>query len=117
MQPTPYNGALDGRITGNGMIRADEIVPLTILHHDDSHGNLHKTTYVGYTQLASLIKQERTHNPARTLLLSSGDNIQGDAMSYYFKTAPTGFHFGWHSDCRSAMHIQPLIKGVQCHGL
>ncbi len=50
-----------------------------------------KGTYVGYTQLATLIKQEKLHNPGRTLLLSSGDNIQGDAMSYYFKTAPTGF--------------------------
>ena len=35
------------------------IVPLTVLHHNDSHGNLAKGTFVGYTQLATLIKQER----------------------------------------------------------
>jgi 2',3'-cyclic-nucleotide 2'-phosphodiesterase/3'-nucleotidase len=90
------NGSLDGRITpdGDGDTVFDggtEIVPLTILHHNDSHGNLAKGTYVGFTQLATLIKQERLHNPTRTLLLAGGDNIQGDAMMYYFKTAPTGF--------------------------
>ncbi len=62
-----------------------EIVPLTILHHNDSHGNLAKGTYVGYTQLATLIKQEKLHNPSRTLLLSSGDNIQGDAMMLFLQ--------------------------------
>ncbi|HMB24935.1 MAG TPA: bifunctional UDP-sugar hydrolase/5'-nucleotidase, partial [Anaerolineales bacterium] len=31
------------------------------------------------------------YNPTRTLLLNSGDNIQGDGFSFYFKTAPTGF--------------------------
>ncbi len=85
------DGSLDGRIVRDGDDTTGSIVPLTILHHNDSHGNLVKGTYVGYTQLATLIKQERAHNPDRTLLLSSGDNIQGDAMSYYFRTAPTGF--------------------------
>ncbi len=73
------------------MASTGPIVPLTILHHNDSHGNLYKATFVGYTQLATLIKQERAYNPDRTLLLSSGDNIQGDAMIYYFKTAPPGY--------------------------
>jgi 2',3'-cyclic-nucleotide 2'-phosphodiesterase (5'-nucleotidase family) len=89
------DGTLDGRIglNGNGDTTYDvgEIVPLTILHHNDSHGNLVKGTYVGYTQLATLIKQERMHNPERTLLLNGGDSIQGDAMSYYFKDAGGGF--------------------------
>lgn len=80
------DGTLDGRIAQD-----TSIVPLTILHHNDSHGNLPKTNFVGFTQLATLIKQEKLHNPGRTLLLSSGDNIQGDAMMYYFKSAPTGF--------------------------
>ncbi len=93
---TPYkgpngDGALDGRITRDGSNAGGSIVPITILHHNDSHGNLAKGTYVGYTQLATLIKQERLHNPDRTLLLSSGDNIQGDAMMYYFKSAPLGY--------------------------
>ena len=110
----PYDDALDGRITrdGNGdnLYEAGEIVPLSILHHNDSHGNLDKGTYVGYTQLAALIKQERNHNPTRTLLLSSGDNIQGDAMSYYFKTAPTGYTSNGTIITDPALHIQPLIK-------
>lgn len=82
------DGTLDGRIAmdGDGDFVYDlgEIVPLTILHHNNSHGNLVKGTYVGYTQLATLIKQEKLHNPDHTLLLSGGDNIQGDAMMYYF---------------------------------
>jgi 5'-nucleotidase/UDP-sugar diphosphatase len=85
------DGTLDGRITRDGADAGGSIVPLTILHHNDSHGNLAKGTYVGYTQLATLIKQERLHNPTRTLLLNGGDSIQGDAMSYFFKSAPTGF--------------------------
>ena len=83
---TPFAGVLDGRITQDG-----SIIPITILHHNDMHGNLSKGSYVGYTQLAALIKQERSYNADRTLLLNGGDNIQGDAMAYYFKTAPTGF--------------------------
>ena len=118
--PAPINGALDGRITRNGNgdndYEAGEIVPLTILHHNDSHGNLAKGTYVGYTQLATLIKQERLHNPTRTLLLSSGDNIQGDAMSYYFKTAPTGFTSDGTAIADSSLHIQPLIKAFNPMG-
>jgi 2',3'-cyclic-nucleotide 2'-phosphodiesterase/3'-nucleotidase len=31
------------------------------------------------------------HNPNRTLLLNAGDQIQGDAMMYYFKSAPLGY--------------------------
>lgn len=90
----PYDGVLDGRITrdGNGddVYDAGEIIPLTILHHNDMHGNLAKGTYVGYTQLATLIKQERAYNPTRTLLLNSGDNIQGDGLTFFFKTSYTG---------------------------
>ena len=114
------DGTLDGRILRNGdgddIYEAGEIVPLTILHHNDSHGNLDKTSYVGYTQLATLIKQERAHNPDRTLLLSSGDNIQGDAMSYYFKTAPTGFASDGTAITDPTMHIQPLIKAFNAMG-
>ena len=86
------NGTLDGRITRDGTDAANSgsIVPITILHNNDSHGNLAKTSFVGYTQLATLIKQEELHNPGRTLLLNGGDQIQGDAMMYYFKTSYTG---------------------------
>jgi 2',3'-cyclic-nucleotide 2'-phosphodiesterase / 3'-nucleotidase / 5'-nucleotidase len=85
------DGTLDGRIVRDGTDTGGSIVPLTILHHNDSHGNLAKGTFVGFSQLATLIKQERQHNPTRTLLLNAGDSIQGDAMMYYFKSAPSGF--------------------------
>jgi 2',3'-cyclic-nucleotide 2'-phosphodiesterase (5'-nucleotidase family) len=86
------DGTLDGRITRDGSDAPDSgsIIPISILHHNDSHGNLMKGTYVGYTQLATLIKQERLHNPNRTLLFNLGDSIQGDAMMYYFKNAGMG---------------------------
>lgn len=85
------DGTLDGRIVRDGNDSSGSIIPITILHHNDSHGNLAKGAYDGYTQLATLIKQERLHNPARTLLLSAGDQIQGDALMYYFRYAPMGY--------------------------
>jgi 2',3'-cyclic-nucleotide 2'-phosphodiesterase (5'-nucleotidase family) len=84
------NGQLDGRIARDGDDTTGSIVPITILHNNDSHGNLVKGPYVAYTQLATLIKQEEAKNPGRTLLLNAGDQIQGDAMMYYFKTSYTG---------------------------
>ncbi|MCL4561549.1 MAG: 5'-nucleotidase C-terminal domain-containing protein [Chloroflexi bacterium] len=84
------DGLLDGRITRVGDDAGGAIIPVTILHHNDSHGNLVKGTYVGYDQLATIINQERAHNPDRTILLNGGDDIQGDALSYYFKTAAQG---------------------------
>lgn len=85
------DGTLDGRILRDGTDTGGSIIPVTILHHNDAHGNLVKGNYVGYTQLAALIKQERLHNPTRTLLLNSGDDFQGDAMMYYFKSAALGY--------------------------
>ncbi len=84
------DGTLDARIVRDGTDMTGSIVPITILHNNDSHGNLAKGKYVGFTQLATLIKQERYYNPDRTLLLNGGDQIQGDAMSYYFKSSYTG---------------------------
>lgn len=83
------NGQLDGRVNrvGDNTFDTDPIIPITILHHNDSHGRLSPA----YAQLASLIKQERAHNPGRTLLLNAGDQIQGDSMMYYFKNAPLGY--------------------------
>ena len=97
---TPYkgpnnNGTLDGRLIRNGTDTyggtATEVVPVTILHHNDSHGRLLPSgSAPGYTNLVTLIKQERAHNTARTLLLQAGDNIQGDAMDAFYKAAFTG---------------------------
>ena len=86
------DGTLDGRILRDGTDTCcGNIIPITILHHNDSHGNLTMGAYVGYTQLATLINQERLHNPTRTLLLDGGDQIQGDSMMYYFKSSYSGF--------------------------
>ncbi len=106
-QADPYEGpvgggTLDNRVTRVGTDSATDpssiVVPLTVLHHNDSHGRLLPTykadgttvQYPGYDQLATLIKQERLHNPDRTLLLNGGDTIQGDSMMYYFKNAGNG---------------------------
>ena len=87
------DGTLDGRIVRDGTdaMGSGSIIPITILHNNDSHGNLAKGAFVGMTQLATLIKQERLHNPDRTLLLNGGDQIQGDSMMYYYKSAPSGY--------------------------
>jgi 2',3'-cyclic-nucleotide 2'-phosphodiesterase (5'-nucleotidase family) len=112
-ESTPYENAVDGRINreGDDTFDTEEIIPLTILHHNDMHGNLYKGTYVGYTQLATLIKQERAYNPTRTLLLNSGDNIQGDGFSFYYKTAPLGYTAdGTALD--PSMQIAPVIMAM-----
>jgi 5'-nucleotidase / UDP-sugar diphosphatase len=111
----PYgNGLLDGRILRNGSdtMGSGTIIPITILHHNDSHGNALKGSYVGYTQLATLIKQERAHNPTRTLLLNGGDTIQGDAMMYYFKSAGLGYAADGTEIITPTMHINPLIAAM-----
>jgi 2',3'-cyclic-nucleotide 2'-phosphodiesterase/3'-nucleotidase len=107
-QDTPYAGVLDRRISRNGTATAGPIVPVTILHNNDSHGNLYLGRYVGYTQLATLIGQERAHNPDRTILLNGGDQIQGDAMMYYYKTAPTGFG-GDGTPLPAALQTHPMM--------
>jgi 2',3'-cyclic-nucleotide 2'-phosphodiesterase (5'-nucleotidase family) len=99
---TAYNGPnndglLDGRIYRNGTYTYNpsdptQVVPVNVLHHNDGHGRLLPSgTAPGYTNLATLIKQERAHNPTRTILLNAGDTIQGDAMAAYYKAAFTGF--------------------------
>ncbi len=109
------DGTLDGRITRDGTDAGGSIVPITVLHHNDSHGNLDQGAYVGYTQLATLIKQERAHNPNRTLLLSSGDNIQGDAMMYFFKSAALGYTADG-TPLDPSLQINPLIAAFNTMG-
>jgi len=89
------DGLLDGRISRNGdgddVYEPGEVVPVTLLHHNDSHGRLMKSgSYQGLTQLATIVKQERAHNPERALLFNLGDQIQGDSMMYYLKNAAQG---------------------------
>ncbi|MEW6648630.1 MAG: 5'-nucleotidase C-terminal domain-containing protein [Chloroflexota bacterium] len=114
-QTNPYKGPtgdgnLDERILREGTDSAGPIIPLTILHHNDSHGRLLPSgSSAGYTNLAALIRQERAHNPSRTLLLSAGDNIQGDSMMYFFKSAGLGYSADG-SNLPADMQINPLIK-------
>jgi 2',3'-cyclic-nucleotide 2'-phosphodiesterase (5'-nucleotidase family) len=105
------DGTLDGRIVRDGNDNGGSIIPITILHHNDSHGNLTKGTYVGYTQLATLINQERYYNPAHTLLLDGGDQIQGDAMMYYYKSAPSGFAADGAS-LPAALQTHPMMAAM-----
>lgn len=93
---TAYNGPnndgnLDGRITREGNDSSGPIIPVTILHHNDSHGRLLPSgSNPGYTNLVTLIRQEWANNPQRTILLNGGDQIQGDAMAAFYKAAFTG---------------------------
>ena len=111
------DGTLDGRILRDGTdaMGSGSITPITILHNNDSHGNLTKGAYVGMTQLATLIKQERYYNPARTLLLNGGDQIQGDAMMYYFKSAPLGYAADG-TPLPTALQTQPMIAVMNSLG-
>jgi 2',3'-cyclic-nucleotide 2'-phosphodiesterase/3'-nucleotidase len=109
------DGSLDGRIIRDGDNTSGSIVPLTILHHNDSHGNLAKGTYVGYTQLATLIKQEKLHNPTRTLLLNAGDTIQGDGMMYYYKSAYSGFASDG-TELPLALQTHPMMAAMNAVG-
>jgi len=108
----PYNGVLDGRIEQVGTFANGPIIPVTILHHNDSHGRLLKSgTYQGLTQLAALIQQERNRNPGRTLLVNLGDQIQGDSMMYFFKNAGLGYAAdGTVLD--PALRINPMIAAM-----
>ncbi len=114
------DGTLDGRITrngnGNNTYEPGEVVPLTILHHNDSHGRLLQSgNTVGYTNLVTAINTETAHNPERTLLLSSGDNIQGDSMMYYFKSAGLGYAADGTA-LPPELQINPLIKAFNAVG-
>lgn len=102
------DGTLDGRITRDGDDDGGSIVPITVLHHNDSHGNLVKGNYVGYTQLAAKIIQERAHNPDRTLLLNGGDSFQGDSMMYFFKSAALGYSADG-TPLTTTLQINPLM--------
>ncbi len=114
------DGSLDGRITRNGdgdtVYEPGEVVPLTVLHHNDSHGRLVRAgTTAGYSQLVTLITQERLHNPERTLLVSSGDNVQGDSMMYYFKSAGLGYAADG-TVLPAELSINPLVKAFNAVG-
>ena len=65
------------------IIRLDEVV--TMMHTNDTHGRWEADYYGGgIAYLATLIKEERAHNPD-ALLLDAGDTFQGNSFAYFFK--------------------------------
>jgi len=68
------------------IVRLDDVV--TMLHTNDSHGDWPPDSYYGSPQgfvyLASLIADEREHNP-NALVLDAGDTFQGNSFAYFFK--------------------------------
>ncbi|MCP4308585.1 MAG: hypothetical protein GY788_27655 [bacterium] len=80
-------GVIDAEdIVGERIVRLDEVV--TMLHTNDSHGDWPADSYYGDPQgfeyLASLVADERAHNP-NALLLDAGDTFQGNSFAYFFK--------------------------------
>ena len=113
----PYNGATGRALypERTAMTTSGSIVPVTVLHHNDSHGNLPRAPLSGYTQLATLIKQETPSQSDRTLLLSAGDNIQGDAMMYYFKIGRPGLCRRRHAACAD-LTTHPMMAAMNAMG-
>jgi 2',3'-cyclic-nucleotide 2'-phosphodiesterase/3'-nucleotidase len=63
---------------------------ITVLSTTDLHGNILPVDYYtnkpdarGLAKVATLIRQARRENPAGTLLLDSGDTIQGTPLQYF----------------------------------
>ncbi len=73
-------------VPGNRIVELDNVV--TMLHTNDTHGRWEADSYGGgMVYLASLIAEERAHNP-NALLLDAGDTFQGNSFAYFFKDRP-----------------------------
>ncbi|MFC2177173.1 bifunctional metallophosphatase/5'-nucleotidase [Actinomycetota bacterium] len=73
-------------IPGERIVELDDVV--TMLHTNDTHGRWEADYYGGgMVYLASLIADERAHNP-NALLLDAGDTFQGNSFAYFFKDRP-----------------------------
>ena len=82
-------------LSSSGLAGAQSQTPaqrswITVLSTTDLHGNLLPVDYYtnkpdarGLAQVATLIRQVRRENPAGTLLLDSGDTIQGTPLAYF----------------------------------
>ena len=68
------------------IVRLDDVV--TMLHTNDTHGRWSADSYGGgMVYLASLIAEERAHNP-EALLLDAGDTFQGNSFASFFRDRP-----------------------------
>lgn len=80
-------GVVDAEdVAGGRIVPLDDVV--TLLHTNDTHGNWPAGTYRdspnGMALVASLIADQRAHNP-EALLLDAGDTFQGNSFAYFFK--------------------------------
>jgi 2',3'-cyclic-nucleotide 2'-phosphodiesterase / 3'-nucleotidase len=76
-------------VTGSIRARSAERAWITILSTTDLHGNILPIDYYtdkpdarGIAKVASLVRQARRENPSGTLLVDSGDTIQGTPLEY-----------------------------------
>lgn len=68
------------------IVRLDDVV--TMLHTNDTHGRWSADSYGrGMVYLASLIAEERAHNP-EALLFDAGDTFQGNSFASFFRDRP-----------------------------
>ncbi len=74
-----------------------EAVRLTVLSTTDLHGNLLPVDYYtdqpdarGLAKVATLVRQIRAENPTGTLLIDSGDTIQGSPLQHVHNTRNNG---------------------------
>ena len=73
-------------IPGDRIVQLDDVV--TMLHTNDTHGRWAADSYGGgMVYLASLIEEQRAHNP-NALLLDAGDTFQGNSFAKFFKDRP-----------------------------
>jgi 2',3'-cyclic-nucleotide 2'-phosphodiesterase (5'-nucleotidase family) len=84
------DGVIDAEdIPMDRIIRLDEVV--TMLHTNDTHGDWPPDSYYGddqgFVYLASLIAEERDHNP-EAVLLDAGDTFQGNSFASFFRDRP-----------------------------
>ena len=80
-------------IVASSHARSSERVWVTVLSTTDLHGNILPIDYYtdtpdarGLAKIATLVREARKENPSGTLLVDSGDVIQGSPLEYVHNT-------------------------------